>query len=610
MAKLSTYTGRIYHINDETTEPEIISSLDLTALPYEKFNAEEKLFIVDKDVVIEKGKQNPLPDFTNVVISGCFDCSSYTITQDTVLPSGITELKCLHSIQNLGVLQDKLPPSVHTVTVRTAILNAIKNNKDDALAIAKNFVQKYPNIVVTDGKSVLSNILADMETIKEKVITPKIQEKTVQVTVEKKNDNWMSAEEIVNFVLQDFRFQSLTTEEIARLVRQSKSAKSQLKLNKCDMMREDNTVINCVHKDELPKILDFIQRQNERNNKKETNTVVDTKESNKTIKNTDTPKFFVGNKEVQETVIKKFIKNSVWKEIEKHCKNNIDKQLEFLYAIDIINIRPVDTAGKQVCYIQDGVLKTSSTITFKNAQWLSQGFGTLDDRARITWCMNNDTLIATEYFEEHEKKQSIDYKKTIRQKDVSGFTTEDSVSVSELIKILTAERDKKNTDITDTTTPDTTTKATNSITSNTKNVVDAVKPIDTKPTQIQPQRKRGRPRNATEKVTSISSESQKIRDQVAFLQLETMPENDIQWTDYDSLHASFIVKIQSMNTECSSLLKQIKHEKNTDTALKYTQQLQHALIKKRRYEKALDKLNLLNQQLQNLKQEYINDLQK
>jgi hypothetical protein len=58
----------------------------------------------------------------------------------------------------------------------------------------------------------------------------------------------------------------------------------------------------------------------------------------------------------------------------------------------------------------------------------------------------------------------------------------------------------------------------------------------------------------------------------------------------------------------SDLLQKLSHETNTDTALEYTQELQDVLHKKQNCEKASEKLNVLNQELQKLKQEYSNQI--
>ena len=108
-----------------------------------------------------------------------------------------------------------------------------------------------------------------------------------------------------------------------------------------------------------------------------------------------------------------------------------------------------------------------------------------------------------------------------------------------------------------------------------------------------------------------------MKNQVSVLVPVATPESNvlsdesldvIKWTDYDSLHASFTVTLQGLNTAQSDLLQKLASEKNTDSALEYTQKLQDVLHKKQNCEKALEKLNALNQELQKLKQEYSNQI--
>ena len=81
-----------------------------------------------------------------------FPSSDWIITPGTVLPSGITELNCAHSIANLGVLIGLLDSTVQRVIIRPALFTNIKNNIDGALECAQKFVARYPNIVVIDDK--------------------------------------------------------------------------------------------------------------------------------------------------------------------------------------------------------------------------------------------------------------------------------------------------------------------------------------------------------------------------------------------------------------------------------------------------------------------------
>ena len=610
-------------------------SVDITALPYGKFDFEHPL-LIKSDVVMDNGKKKLLPDFSNVVIMGAFDCSSYTINADSKLPIGITELICLHSVNDLDVLTSVLPDSVRKVVVRTAILNSIKKESDNALGLAQNFIEKYPYTVVTDGKTVLSDVLNQLTVEQVGTSAEKVNSVPVQVQTEQKTDEWLSMDELIFAYKQDKdAISGISDENIQRAIRIVRK-----KLNKRELMREDGVMVNCIHRDELPSLVVAINQQQKRDsvqraNARQKEVAHKTEQvTEKSVRQTSVPKLFVGNKELQKIVIKKYIKNNVWKEIQKHCKNDLDRQLEFLESIEVINIKPVDTAGKKVCYIQDGVLKTSSTVTFKNIQWLTQGFSTLDDRARIIWCMNEHGFIATEYFEEHEKKQSVDYKKAIRNKDVAGFTTVDTLSVSDLIKELTAEREAKQAN------------AIESVCSDVICVpadVQSVKPV----VQKQQKRKRVRIHNkpnaldlsnvrvekydmkvenladAQDVIAQEKQECQKIANViekdvvtaiesalwggiVASKQFVSGSNNvDLKWNDVDSLQASFTVMLSELNSKKSVIVSLLSSESNTENLLDYTADLRSVLEHKQVCEKTLCKLEQIKSELNQIRQDFL-----
>ena len=124
-----------------------MESVDLLALHAIDFDK----IIINGDVNLGSGKGEALPDFTNVEINGEFDCSSFAISADSVLPSGITSLKCLYSFNDLSVLKGILPGCVKVVYVRNAIINSLKKN-DIGLAAAKEIITKYPNLDIV-GKN-------------------------------------------------------------------------------------------------------------------------------------------------------------------------------------------------------------------------------------------------------------------------------------------------------------------------------------------------------------------------------------------------------------------------------------------------------------------------
>ena len=61
------------------TKNEKINISDLSSVDFDKV-------VINEDVFLPNGKGQPLPDFSNVYINGSFDCSSFSITKDSVLP--------------------------------------------------------------------------------------------------------------------------------------------------------------------------------------------------------------------------------------------------------------------------------------------------------------------------------------------------------------------------------------------------------------------------------------------------------------------------------------------------------------------------------------------
>ena len=609
MSKIKYYDARI--LKGDTVES---ISVNVKSLPYGKFGKGCPLFI-KSDVVVENGKKKTLPDFSNVIILGAFDCSSYVITPESVLPEGISVLKCLHSINNLDDLLNKLPTSVQKVIVRHSLLNDVKRNKSQELDAAKRFIASYPKVEVISDKNVsLLDVIKETEKDKTVVVerNNKAKNSADEIVVEFKTADWLSNDEVVQFYKNSAdKSTKFTDEDIERAVRVSKGRKSHLNLEKRELIRADGAIVSCVRCDDMPKIIEFIQNYLVCDTVKAKKALVtgSKQKTEQVAKQDAAPKYyFVGDKEVQETTIKKYIKNSVWKAISNHCKNDLDKKLAFLQAIESINVRPVDTAGKKVCFIEDNSLKISPTVTFKNAQWLSQGFGTLDDRARIIWCMNEHGFIATEYFEEHEKKQSVAYKQAIRDKEINRFTLYDTVAVSDLIQELTAERDAK-------------------ISAEEMSAKTVVEIAEEAPVKKQVRQRIHRDVKPA-KATTVNPNADKIKSKVMVLgdveQLSSHnddatqdtgvvlePESDknkIVWTDIDSVHAAFMVKVQGLNTEKAELLAKLTSETNTDDALGYTQQLQKVLCDKKKYETVLNKLNVMQQELQQIKQDFSNQM--
>ena len=553
MAKNSTMYIGSFNQDDEVHT----TNVDLMNIPYDKFSAENPLRI-SADVDMGKGKKAPLPDFTNVIINGTFDCSDFTITSNTVLPQGITELICMHSVSDLGVLIGKMPESVQKIVVRTAVLNAIAKEQDDKLDIAQQFIAMYPNIVVTDDKKL--NLAEIIKQKTEPVIeqntdkTPKAEPEKAQLKI--KTDDWLSTDEITDMCMKDVALIIMPAEQIKRKVRTAKSRAPYIGITVQKMERvTDGATVDCVHYNDIPKIVQFIASET---HAKDIPTTAEPTKRAKPIKEQpketvqQEPKFFVGTKEVKPVTITKYIKNNIWAKILNHCGNNTAKLLGFLRDIQVINIQPTDTKGKQVCYIQDGEIKTSLTVKFKAARRLTQSFATLDDRYRIIWAMKQDTFIAIDFFSEHERKQKTKYKQSIREKDDSQLTTEDTVSVDEKI----AELEQK-------------------IASKAQPAPD-ITPVAQPEPVVQPEPV-AQPEPVVQKEPTVTEPAQ---------QAQSMP----IFTEIDSMHTKLEFLLNQAHIEYQETLK-LMPTADTDRAIELTNRIQDTLSRKKSFEVAIKKLD-------------------
>lgn len=553
-------------------------NVDLLDLPRDIFSAENPLYI-DADVNMGKGKKAPLPDFSNVIITGAFDCSDFTISENTVLPNGITELICLHSISNLSVLIGKLPKTVTKVVVRPFILNAIIKNQNNELGIAKQFIAMYPDIQVTDDKKLnLSEIIQQKEKpIVTEVTKEKKPETKTAIQIKHKTDDWLSMDEIVQICINNPVILNLVPEnKIEREIRVAKSKASYIDVTVQKMLRPyDGATIDCIHSNDVPKIINFIIEKNSHTTTKTEIKKEPKKQQKQVVKEqiTQQPKLYVGTKEVQPTVITKYIKSNIWTKIKGHCGNDTKKLLNFLEEIEAINVQPTDTPGKQVCYIQDNTIKTSLNIKFKSARRLTQSFATLDDRCRIVWAMKQDTFIAIDFFDEHEKKQIVKYKKSIRQKDDSDVDTRDTVLVSEKIAELKKELEKQQE-------PQPPIEPAGSSTGNSSTQQK------TKPSKIEY-------KTPTITVTPTEQKTQNIKPE-AKTAAEARQKNSV------STKIEYILK--QYDIQYKQILTNLAGTVDTEQAIKLTEKLQNTLLQKKKYEQYLKQADEAQKTLNEIKQ--------
>ena len=544
--------------------------VDVFELPYDKFDGENPL-IIHGDVALRGRRGREFPLLRNVIILGSLDIRDFDLTPDTILPDMLDELKCEYSINSLADLPEKLPAKIKKITIRRALLNNIKKDKDDALCIARRFAQAHPRIVVTDGKTTLRDLLRDIELSANKVSQPVVSDTNITPIVElrAKTDEYLSTDELLmvcRSASQDLS--GISDAELTRYIKKARSAKANLKLEPVELKREDGATIICVHKKYLDTIIDYILAQIESDQARKTikNTVKKPKKAKADMsvdeKACEKVGYQIDGKTVVEKQIKKYIPKQEWSKICKACGDDKKMLLEILRDVDFININPTDTAGKKVYYIQDGQIKTSRTLEFKSATCLSQGFKSLNSKQRIVWAVSGDVFVCIDFFPEHE--HSIDeYKGVIRDAriNLSKMDLASFHNVADLIRELT---DGGNDG------------------------------PDLPPPGTQPQ-------DAPKADTSDTGGADDKSDAKIKKKPIDISTTNFVWTELYTMNMRLQQNIKYTDMARDALLKQMQKETSTEKLLGMADDLTKNLQRKKVYEDAISKLKLLNNQLQELK---------
>ena len=448
MAKKNTYLATIQYEGGAD-----MLDVDMLALPYDMFGPKFPLEI-QGNVDMGKCKKQVLPDMSNVIIYGEFDCSDCVITKDSVLPDGITTLICKHSIGGLDVLFGKLPKTLEVIVVRGAILTAIKDSKkknsQDATAYenALRFIEMYPNIVVTDGKKTLKETVeACTEKVVEKPVV-KVQQEIIKPTLEQQTDDWLSVNDLISVCEVELGPDVLENldKDLKRYIRQALNNKGNIKIESHEMRRADGSTVKCIRKEDVHLVIEYIkQSMAEKTEKKAERTSKSTKKSSQTTPfQPEVKKYYIDSREIHPIKIKKYISKAAWGQILSKVGKNTTALREILQDIENINVNPAlaHTASGQVVFIKDNQVQVSPTVGFKNGRCLAQGFGTLDDRPRIVWGICGNTFVCQNFYSAHEGKVKLEYNKLLREIDIdiSKLDLSEYLLVSDLIKELSVER--------------------------------------------------------------------------------------------------------------------------------------------------------------------------
>lgn len=615
MVKAKTHYNAI--IEKEGTEPFVV---DIFNLPRDQFDAEHPL-IITESVNLGRGKKQPLPDFSNVVIKGTFDCSDFTITENSVLPNGIRELFCEYSISDLFVLKGILPESVKLVHVRTALLNKIKNNFTDPAFYKElaDFLRYNMGVDFTDGKQTLvkivdSAIRQEEHAEKQKAIKKEKNKKTK--TTQLKTSDWFAIDEIVDLIRRHMVIDGLNDIpeiDMLRLVERARSRKANRLIKTQIMERKDGVDVVCVHKNDMDalyqNILDMIEADKSRQNKTTVATQQETKPSKKTENKTtvaEPVKYYVGNVAVEPIEIKKYIPKSIWGAIQTACGSSQPLMNKILSDINVINVNPANTMGRNVVYIQDNTVKTSQTVRFKNAQCLCQGFGKVNDRPRIVWGMCGNIFVCTDFFAEHEKKYKTAYNNAMRNMnlDLSKINLSEYYLVSDLLNEFPSQ---EQTEVAQEQTPVVTEPVKEERTeaaqkTQEKTVIQPEPTTEKKPAVIPAKLE---PQVETKIKTKEKLQPQAQKDEPK-TEIKTVVQDvnkaNIEWVDIASLHTQFVVRLGNLSDTQKKIAYQIQQETDTEKSLQLTEELRSILYMRKETEDTLNKLEQMNATLLKIKE--------
>lgn len=616
MPSKQRYTATI-----ELEDGKDVLSVDMLNLPYDMFGPKFPLEIIGP-VDMGKCKGQPLPDMTNVVIYGEFDCSTCTINADTVLPTGISRLVCKHSINSLDTLIGILPLSLQQVVVRPAVINAVKdcikkNSTDDsAYKSAIKFMEMYPNITVTDGKKTLAEVIQEhaQPATKKEQKKPEIINTVPQT--EQQTDDWLSVNELIP-VCEELLGPDLLArldKDLKRHIRQVLSTKSAVKIETREMQRTDGTKVKCIRKEDANLVAEQIAESVQSQDKAETK---DTKKPAKkkpteTKASIEPQKYYIDNREIHPIKIKKYISKAAWGQILSKVGKNITALLDILQDIENINVNPAlaHTKSGQVLFIKDNQVQVSPTVGFKNGRCLAQGFGTLDDRPRIVWGICGNTFICQNFYPAHEGKVKLEYNTLLRtiDIDITKIDLKEYLLVSDLIKTIKAERpvpkQETKADINKKVTEDETDAQPKIISTETpeKTEASAVEPTPVVPEQktITPRTRRSRIVKTAITATPAEAEVTKTApDAVPPTSKEeaTSAERTYKWASLYHLNGRLTAKYKVIIRNQQELLRALSTQTDTEQLLQTTQKLQQILETKKKIEDAQKQIEQKNAEL-------------
>lgn len=414
--------------------------VDIDLFEYLENTGSKAPVLVVSDIILPKGKRNPLPDFSGIFTdSVIFNSNDWRITNQSKLPGGISELICLYSIASLDDLIGVLPDSVNTVHVRNKILNNITK---DTIESAQRFTSVYPAVSVFDERrNSLQQRIAELSNDKEPVLVEqKKDKKNTKNNTPIKTDEWISKDDFINCVRAEGQFSELNDECLERYFKMARSKKSGLNITSIDMLRSDGVQVSCVKKQDMYLIVKYIyealtqaQKQKEKTVKSREKAVVSQDTLSQPTSNNSEQGCYFDAKKVVKTKVNKYIHKQI---IDSIHNGNRAIFLKVLQTIDLLNVIPTDTKGNKVCYINDkNVLVPIPDLKLKSVKCICQAMPN-NNAARIVWAIQGNDLIAFEYFAKHEDSRAeVAYKECIRKIQLNNIPDiKDCKNVKDLIE--------------------------------------------------------------------------------------------------------------------------------------------------------------------------------
>lgn len=413
--------------------------------------------VINGDVALGNGKGKPLPNFSKVEINGEFDCSSFAILPDSVMPAGITALRCLYSFNSLAVLKEILPSTVKTLYVRNAIINAVQKD-EETLQIAQEFLSVFPELEVI-GKTEtlrLREVIQNKQSKEKKIVSSKSTARAVVKSVKENTNSRIGFLSIADAALRIKEFPEFQKISIRDIKKQLKT----FMYEHDDDVRWGN-VQNYVLESTIPELVIELLKSADNaggvvgeNNVAQVETVekkVEIKQEVEEVKKLEKTE----SEDLKPVVIKKFFDKRIWALVCKTVKSNKALLLKFLHNINDVNLNPVQKdvrvgAGRVAC-VKKGELKLVPNLELKNSCYIAQGFGRDNNRPRVIWCvLQNGEWVASAFYPNHgDGKNKCAYNSAIlsnalRDKTAANFADnrQNYIDVETLLSDFMNENEK------------------------------------------------------------------------------------------------------------------------------------------------------------------------